>query len=114
MNPPSRFHSACRASHRVELNFEGSTYELEVGDGETILEKALDAGVEVPHDCKMGVCMTCPAKLVSGTVEQGAGMLSEDTIEKGYTLLCVATPQSDVKIDCIQEEELLAVQMGEI
>lgn len=37
---------------------------LEVEDGETILEAALDNGLELSHDCKMGVCMTCPAKLV--------------------------------------------------
>ena len=28
-------------------------------------QAALDAGIELTHDCKMGVCMTCPAKLVS-------------------------------------------------
>lgn len=27
-------------------------------------QAALDAGIELSHDCKMGVCMTCPAKLV--------------------------------------------------
>ena len=43
---------------------EGSTVTLEVGPGETILQAALDQGVELSHDCKMGVCMTCPAKLV--------------------------------------------------
>lgn len=40
---------------------------------------------------------------MSGEIDQGAGMLSEDTIEKGYTLLCVATPKSDAVIDCISE-----------
>jgi hypothetical protein len=40
---------------------------------------------------------------VSGEIDQGAGMLSEDTIEKGYTLLCVASPKSDAVIDCIEE-----------
>jgi ferredoxin len=24
----------------------------------------MDAGLDLPHDCKMGVCMTCPARLV--------------------------------------------------
>ena len=40
---------------------------------------------------------------VSGEIDQGAGMLSEDTIEKGYTLLCTATPKSDCVINCIEE-----------
>jgi ferredoxin len=29
------------------------------------------SGLDLPHDCKLGVCMTCPAKLVSGKVGQG-------------------------------------------
>lgn len=33
-------------------------------EGSTILEVALENGIELPHDCKMGVCMTCPARLV--------------------------------------------------
>lgn len=37
---------------------------LEVEEDQTILEAALDSGLELSHDCKMGVCMTCPAKLV--------------------------------------------------
>uniref|UniRef100_A0A7S1SKS6 2Fe-2S ferredoxin-type domain-containing protein n=1 Tax=Tetraselmis chuii TaxID=63592 RepID=A0A7S1SKS6_9CHLO len=101
-------------AHKVTLNFEGKAYELEVSEDENILEVALDQGLELPCDCRMGVCMTCPAKKVSGEIDQGAGMLSEDTIEKGYTLLCVASPKSDAVIDCIEEDELLAVQMGEI
>jgi ferredoxin len=23
-------------------------------------------GMDLPHDCKLGVCMTCPAKMVGG------------------------------------------------
>mmetsp|Transcript_23174 Transcript_23174/g.64354 ORF Transcript_23174/g.64354 Transcript_23174/m.64354 type:complete len:143 (+) Transcript_23174:158-586(+) len=115
---PARRGSRARAvsvlAHKVEITFEGTTHVLEVGEDESILFKALDAGIDLPHDCDMGVCMTCPAKLAAGKIDQGAGMLSEDTVDKGYMLLCVATPQSDVKIDCIPEDEVLAVQMGEI
>jgi ferredoxin len=32
--------------------------------------------LDVPHDCKLGVCMTCPARLVAGEVDQSDGMLS--------------------------------------
>lgn len=65
----------------------------------------------MPHDCKMGVCMTCPGKLVSGKVDQGAGMLSDDVSAKGYTLLCTATPQSDCVVNVITEEEILKQQL---
>ena len=49
---------------QVEIRHEGGTDTLEVGDGESILEAAIDAGLDMSHDCKMGVCMTCPARLV--------------------------------------------------
>lgn len=52
-------------SHKVQIEHEGKQYDLEVPDGKTILEVALDKGLDLPHDCKLGVCMTCPAKLVS-------------------------------------------------
>ena len=47
--------------------------------------------------------MTCPAKLLSGQVDQTGSMLSEDVSEKGYALLCVAQPLSDCKIATITE-----------
>jgi ferredoxin len=43
---------------------DGTVSVVEVADGESILEAAIDMGLEVSHDCKMGVCMTCPARLV--------------------------------------------------
>ncbi len=49
---------------QVEIRHEGGTDMLEVGDGESILEAAIDHGLAMSHDCKMGVCMTCPARLV--------------------------------------------------
>lgn len=36
-------------------------------------------------------------------MDQGAGMLSEDVIEKGYALLCCAQPRSDCKIVIVPE-----------
>jgi ferredoxin len=55
----------------------------------------------------MGVCMTCPARVVAGTVDQSAGMLDDEVQEKGYALMCVASPLSDCTIKVIEEEELL-------
>lgn len=79
---------------------------------ETILSKALDSGLSVPHDCKLGVCMTCPARLLSGSVDQSEGMLSDDVVERGYALLCSAYPRSDCHIRIIPEDELLSLQLA--
>ncbi|KAF5465713.1 hypothetical protein F2P56_015694 [Juglans regia] len=107
-----RFLSAIVRSYKVVIEHEGQATELEVEPDETILAKAIDSGMSVPHDCKLGVCMTCPARLLSGSVDQSEGMLSDDVVERGYALLCVAYPQSDCHIRTIPEDELLSLQLA--
>lgn len=52
-------------AYKVEWRrLDGSQHYLTLEEGETMLEAMLEAGLEPAHDCKMGVCMTCPAKLV--------------------------------------------------
>ena len=63
----SRCPVAVRA-HKVEITFEGVKHTLEVAEGESILDVGRDAGMELPCDCMMGVCMECPAKMVREAV----------------------------------------------
>lgn len=99
-------------AHKVNVrNIDGKVTELDVPDGESILSVAIEQGMDLPHDCKLGVCMNCAARLESGEVDQSAGMLRDDVQEKGYTLLCIAIPQGDVDVRVIEEEELLAEVM---
>ncbi|KAG6545606.1 hypothetical protein Mapa_012960 [Marchantia paleacea] len=103
----------CRATvHKVEMIHDGQTYMLDVPEGESILTVALENGMDVPYDCNLGVCMTCPAKLEKGSVDQSGGMLSDDVIERGYALMCVAYPQTNCTIRTIPEEELLSLQLA--
>lgn len=96
----------------VEIRHEGKTYNLEVADGDNILDVALDAGIDLRYDCKMGVCMMCPAKVVAGAIDQSGSMLSDDVEEKGYALLCCAVPQGEgVVIQTVSEDELLEEQL---
>ncbi|KAL3634544.1 Ferulic acid decarboxylase 1 [Castilleja foliolosa] len=99
-------------AYKVVIEHDGVATELEVEPDETILSKALDAGLDVPHDCKLGVCMTCPAQLISGKVDQSEGMLSDDVVERGYALTCASYPRSDCRIKIILEEELLSLQLA--
>ncbi|EPS66050.1 hypothetical protein M569_08729, partial [Genlisea aurea] len=104
--------TAVVAAFKVTIEQDDKKTELLVDPDETILSKALDSGLSVPHDCKLGVCMTCPAWLVSGEVDQTEGMLSDDVVEKGYALLCASYPRSDCHIKIIAEEELLSLQLA--
>ncbi|KAL5210911.1 hypothetical protein ABZP36_006534 [Zizania latifolia] len=100
------------AAYKVTIEHAGESRVVEVEEDETILERALDEGIDVPHDCKLGVCMTCPARLVAGEVDQSDGMLSDDVVAQGYALLCASYPRSDCTIRVIPEDELLQVQLA--
>jgi len=69
--------------NKVEIEHNGENVTLDVPEGENILSVALDEGMDLPHDCKLGVCMNCAARLISGEVDQSAGMLRDDVQEKG-------------------------------
>ena len=101
------------ARSTVSIEHQGKTYEVECDGFDSILDAAIDAGIEdLSYDCKMGVCMTCPSKVTGGKVSQDGAMLSDDVADMGYALLCVAVPDGqDVKIETVTEEELLDVQL---
>ncbi len=72
-------------------------YDAEKG---SILESVRAAGLRAPYACKQGVCATCKARVISGTVEMKANYaLSEDDLAKGYVLTCQSVPTSDVVLD---------------
>ena len=69
---------------------------LDVAAGRHILETALDAGLDLPYACTMGVCGMCRAFKVSGDMEIGEQeALSRSEIEQGYCLTCVGKPLND-------------------
>ncbi|MFL6551209.1 MAG: 2Fe-2S iron-sulfur cluster-binding protein [Povalibacter sp.] len=66
---------------------------LSVQEGETILDAALRAGLNLPHSCKGGHCASCRARIVSGEVFYPFGSplgITPHERDQGYTLLCQA------------------------
>ena len=78
----------------------------------SVLSAAKDAGIELPHDCELGVCLTCPAKVISGKVDHSGSTLDDSVSEQGYALTCCTFPRSDVTIRSIDEDELVSAQFG--
>jgi ring-1,2-phenylacetyl-CoA epoxidase subunit PaaE len=71
-------------------------HELMVKPDQSILEAAIEDGLDPPFACQMGICTTCRATLISGqiTMDQREG-LSDDEVEEGYVLTCQSHPLSD-------------------
>ena len=71
--------------------------------GETILDAALKAGIELPHGCTKGGCGVCKIK-VKGKVDFGRVskvMLTDQEKESGFCLSCRAVPLEDLEISLI-------------
>lgn len=85
---------------------EGKSTVLEVDEYTSILDAALDNDIELPHDCKLGVCLTCPSVIVSGDVDQSDGTLEDSvTAQVGWagvgTVIPLSTKVSNIFFSCI-------------
>jgi ferredoxin len=101
-------------THTVEIHHQGTTKTLKVPENEAILESAQASGLDLPYSCSAGVCTTCAAQILEGTVDQSDGMgISPEIREQGYVLLCVAYPRSDLKIQTEKEEVVYHLQFGQ-
>ncbi|MBZ5741098.1 1,2-phenylacetyl-CoA epoxidase subunit PaaE [Nocardioides mangrovi] len=100
--PVAQLSGAPEGAARVTIRLDGRSSELDLRpDGEPVLEAALAVRADLPFACKGGVCGTCRARLVTGTVAMDANWaLEPDEVERGYVLTCQAHPTSaEVELD---------------
>ncbi len=70
---------------------------LLVGADEHILEKALEAGIDLPHSCLQGWCLSCAAQVISGRTDQkDSRRYYEVDREEGFVLPCTGKPKTDL------------------
>ena len=84
----------------ASVRFARSERIFELPAGMTILETAEAAGVEIPFECRSGICGQCKTRLLDGRVT----MESEDALSaaekaRGLILACQAHPQGRVTVD---------------
>lgn len=100
---PGRLPTARRADTAAEgtrhaalrLTLDGTTRDIHMVPGETILEAAHRHNIDAPYSCCAGVCSTCRAKVLEGEVEMAANhALEDDEIRDGYVLSCQSRPLS--------------------
>lgn len=79
-------------------NRDGVSFE--VGEDEAILDVGEREGVSLPVACRYGGCITCAARMISGSVRQPKGTaLNKRQSAENYVLLCVARPKEACVFD---------------
>jgi ring-1,2-phenylacetyl-CoA epoxidase subunit PaaE len=77
------------------VRLDGVTHSFPVAADEGVIDAGLRAGLELPFSCKGGMCCTCRAKLVSGTVRMMRNYSLEPwEMEQGFVLACQSRPTS--------------------
>lgn len=81
---------------RVRIHFNEETYDLVVGENQSILQAALQNNIPLPYSCRVGDCSTCSALCKSGKVDMVKNnVLTDADLAKGWILTCTGHPLTD-------------------
>jgi propane monooxygenase reductase subunit len=92
--------------HRVR--FEPVGVEMDVFEGETVLDAAFRQGISVMHGCKEGQCSSCKSLLVDGDIEllkYSTFALPDYQKETNHILLCRTLAYSDITVELLNYDE---------
>ena len=85
--------------YNVRVELEEKTHNFLCSDNQDIVSAAKSNGVNLPSSCCAGVCTSCASMILEGKIDQEDAMgLNDDLKDKGFALLCVSYPKSDLHI----------------
>ena len=85
--------------YNIKVQFDQKTFNFPCSEDQDVISAARVNGIDLPSSCCSGVCTSCASIVIKGSVDQEDAMgLNDDLREKGFALLCVAYPKSDLHI----------------
>src|SRR5258707_4272619 len=90
------------------VRFEPVGVEMEVAEGETVLDAAFRQRISVMHGCNEGQCSSCKSLLIDGDVEMkkySTFALPDYERETNHILLCRALAFSDLTVELLNYDE---------
>ena len=97
---PVHSHAPRTAESGFTVEFASSGKTGAVIEGQTLLEAATAAGIEIPSACRQGQCGTCKTRLLAGDVQMTAEQgLDPESKARGFVLTCVGHANGNVRLD---------------
>ena len=88
---------------KIKITCDDIDYNIETSKNLTILELALENDIDAPYSCQGGICSTCLARLVKGSVTMDNNqILTDDEVEEGLILTCqsrITSNQIEISYD---------------
>lgn len=98
---------------KVHDPIRGVVHTAEVPEDRYIWWSMEEQGNDLPASCRNGCCTTCAVRISDGTVKQDEALgLLKEMRSKGYALLCVSYPRSDIECTLQDEDEVYVAQFG--
>ena len=92
--------------YNIKVQFEQKAFSFLCSEDQDIISAAEMNGLDLPSSCCSGVCIDCSSMILEGSLDQEDAMgLNENLREKGFALLSVAYPKSDLNIVIGKEVE---------
>jgi len=80
----------------IHIHFNNETYDVVVGENQSILQAALQNNIMLPYSCRVGDCSTCAAICKRGKVEIVKNdVLTDADLASGWILTCTGHPLTD-------------------
>jgi propane monooxygenase reductase component len=90
------------------VRFEPVGVEMDVAEGETVLDAAFRQGIALMHGCKEGQCSSCKSLLIEGDIElkkYSTFALADYERETNHILLCRTLAYSDITVELLNYDE---------
>jgi CDP-4-dehydro-6-deoxyglucose reductase len=101
----------------MHLTLRPQNRVLPLKRGQSVLDAALAAHVNLPHSCKGGNCGACRARLVAGSVHYPRGRpaaLGREEAAAGYVLLCQAHADGDLVVEAREIRRVTDVEIRDL
>lgn len=91
----SNVKSVSGQASKLQVNYSGENFEIEVKKDQTLLRALLNNNIDVQYSCEGGVCGMCKSQLVEGEVHMESNMyFTQDEVNNGNILCCQSVPKT--------------------